>query len=114
MLEQALDKNLPAVVARALVGTGTHQVPIRLLNPGAEEITVYAGTQIATIERVEVLQGISMVSKDESAATTVEEKAALWGLVENLEPELTEEEQNKFFQLLLNYYYFKRRCTQVH
>lgn len=100
MLEQALDKNLPAVVARALVGTGTHQVPIRLLNPGAEEITIYAGTQIATIERVEILQSISTVSNDESPTATAEEQAVLWGLVENLEHELTKEEQNRFFQFI--------------
>ena len=87
MLEQALDKNLPAVIARALVRTGTHQVPIRLLNPGAEEITIYAGTQIANIERVEILQSISTVSNDESPTATAEEQAALWGSVENLEHE---------------------------
>ena len=41
------------VVASALVEPTSTAVPVRLLNPHAESMTVYAGMTLATLEEVE-------------------------------------------------------------
>ena len=102
LLEQAPNKDISAIVAQVLVGTETNQVPVRQLNPRAEEVTtIYAGTQTATIEGVKVLQ--SPIATINDPMERAKKQEMLQELVENLEPELTRGERDKFLKLLQNY-----------
>ena len=61
LLEQAPQKRLPVMVARALVTPTAQEVPIRVLNPSPETVTLYKGSSIATVEPIDSLS-VSPVS----------------------------------------------------
>jgi hypothetical protein len=52
LLEEAVDKSLPFAVARALVKPTSTTVPVCILNPTEEPVTVYAGMLLATLQSV--------------------------------------------------------------
>ena len=52
LLQECKTKQLPVKVANGLVSTSSSQVPVRLLNPSPDRVTVYKGTKIATVEEV--------------------------------------------------------------
>ncbi len=54
LLEESTRKRPPASVARSLVQVVSNRVPVRLLNTLPEPVTVYGGTEIATLEQVTV------------------------------------------------------------
>ena len=54
LTEGARDKRVLALVARALVNTNTSQIPVRLLNPKAEPVQVYKGTEVVVLELVDL------------------------------------------------------------
>ena len=54
LLEESTRKRPAASVARSLVQVSSNQVPVRLLNSRTGPITIYAGSEIATLEQMEV------------------------------------------------------------
>ena len=58
-LQQFTDK-YSVMCATAVTKLHNHQVPCRLLNPTAERITLYAGTNVASIEEAEVDEKVVM------------------------------------------------------
>ena len=52
MLE-TIDTKATVMAARSLVHPTSDTIPIRLLNPCGEAVTLYQGTKIATIEEVQ-------------------------------------------------------------
>ena len=91
LLQEASDKRLQVTVACALVKPASLALPVRRLNASAEPVTVYAGTTLATLEGVEAPEGaVNAVSSGELAVSVTREKQdMLWGLAEELGPDLS-------------------------
>ncbi len=107
LLQEAKRKRLPAAVACALVEPTSTTVPVRILNSKEEQVTVYAGMTLGTLESVEPptrLGAVDTVSGEEPAATVeVDKQEMLWSLVEQSGQELSSGEKELFYQLLLSY-----------
>ena len=86
------------MVARAVVTPGM-SVPVRVMNPTDQLVTLYRGAKIAYLSEVEEVSDDSMLVSGKHTSTELE--AALWTLAEqaSLEPE----EQEKLFILLMEY-----------
>ena len=101
LMEETMEKRAPAAVARALVQPAGTRVPVRLLNPRAEPLMVYAGTELATLEEVEArVESVCAVSEGGPATVSEEKREMLWKLVEESDPELSGEEKELFLHLL--------------
>ena len=82
----------------------TNRVPIRLLNPRSEPITLYAGTEVATLEKVEIpADTVSAVGNVNVPEAGEQMQDMLWELAEKAGPGLTSSEKETFFHLLLSY-----------
>ena len=104
LLHDAADKNLPAVVACALVEPTSTFVPVRLLNPQSESVMVYAGTKIATLESVQApVAAVDAVSEGDATTIDEQKEEMLCGLVEQSGADLSKSEKEMFFQLLLSF-----------
>ena len=53
VLEEAAEKHHPFAVARALVEPTTTTIPVRILNPSSEPVTVYSGVVLGTLASAE-------------------------------------------------------------
>ena len=107
LLQEAVNKRVPAAVACALVEPSTTAVPVRMMNPKGESVTVYAGMTVATLERVEPLMGgvdvVSETDQDPKQTVGVEKQGMLWDLVQRSGQDLSPEEKEMFHHLLLSY-----------
>ena len=105
LLQGAMDKSLPAAVACALVAPTSTTVPVRLLNPLTEPVTVYAGMTLATLESVEPpLGAVDAVSSGApEVAVGVEKQKMLWSLAEQSGQDLGPGKKDLFYHLLLSY-----------
>ena len=105
LLQGAVDKSLPAAVACALVAPTSTTVPVRLLNPLTEPVTVYAGMTLATLESVEPPPGAvdAVSSGDPEVPVGVEKQKLLWNLAEQSGRDLGPGEKDLFYRLLLSY-----------
>ena len=101
------------MVARALVQPEACSIPLRLVNPRDEEVTIPRGTAVAELENVvaEVEGvppgdvGVAVVSDDEEAGEPTEaHRKRLWELVEQSEQCLSQGEKEQLFALLLEYH----------
>ena len=102
VMEESANVRLPIAVARALVETMTNRVPVRLLNPRSEPITLYAGTEVATLERVEIpAETVSAVGNVHVPEAGEQVQDMLWELAEKAGPGLTSSEKETFFHLLV-------------
>ena len=110
LLEPLSTARLPIRAARALVSPSVAGVPVRLLNPGTEPITIHKGTKIAQLEPVDGLTICPVTEGDNLdgpiTATdnlSPEKKEMLRQMVRDAESQLTEMEMEKLLQLLLSY-----------
>ena len=105
LVQEATDRRLPAAVACALVEPTSTTIPLRLLNPRTEPVTVYVGTTLATLEDAEFPTcAVDTVSgRDESVAVDATKQEMLWGLVERAGADLSPGERDILFHLLLSY-----------
>ena len=95
----------PPAVACALVAPTSTTVPVRLLNPLTEPVTVYAGMTLATLESVEPPPGAvdAVSSGDPEVPVGVEKQKLLWNLAEQSGRDLGPGEKDLFYHLLLSY-----------
>ena len=100
LMEGAREKRVPALVARALVNTNTSQIPVRLLNPGAEPVQVFKGMEVAVLELVDI-PGEVVISNVGSDTISQEKREMLRGLAETQGAGLTMEQREQFYSLLL-------------
>ena len=102
-----MDKSLPAAVACALVAPTSTTVPVRLLNPLTEPVTVYACRHDVIRWRVwsqPPLGAVDAVSSgDPEVAVGVEKQELLWSLAEQSGQDLGPGEKDLFYHLLLSY-----------
>ena len=102
LVVETINTKATVMAARALVHPTTDIIPIRLLNPCGEAITLYPGTKIATMEEVEDSAAvISTVSSQTSSSTNL--KTALWDMVSRSDTELEKSQQQALYHLLLQY-----------
>ena len=99
LVQEATDKCLPAAVAGALVEPASTAIPLRLLNPQTEPVTVYAGMTLATLEHAEVPAGTvdAVNGRNETVTVDAAKQEILWGLVERAGLDLSPGEKDMFF-----------------
>ena len=72
----------PAAVARALVTPKWGKVPVRLLNPREESVTVGAGAAIATLELIEQPSDSVVANIDMEQSDVIENESLIQKLVD--------------------------------
>ena len=93
--------------------TMTNQVPAFLLNPRSEPITLYAGTEVATLEKVEIFaETVSIVGNVNVPEAGEHMQDILWGLAEKAGPGLMPSEKETFLSscCITCRYIFKVDC----
>ena len=81
LLQASPDDRPAALVASALVEPRAGEVPVRLLNPRAETITIRNGTQIASLHPVQVLSEEDVVvAAAEPQQLPQDKQEVLWGV----------------------------------
>ena len=96
LLQEAADKHLPVVVASALMKPTSTALPVRLLNPHAKSMTVYAGMTLATPEEVESpTAAVDVINSGDPTGTIgVEKQKIIRDLVEQSGSELSSGEKD--------------------
>ena len=103
-LEGVQRGRLPVVIARALVEPRAGCVPVRLVNPRSEPMTIYQNTTLATLEKPENLPSPGAVIASAGQGEVPKEKQeVLLDLVEKNGADLTGDQKDKFYTLLINY-----------
>ena len=97
IVEPELGRRIPFVVARALVEPKDGKVPVRLLNPSLERVSLKPQSVGANIERVDSPSEriVGSVSSEDSSVSNKAE--TLWGIVEQTSSELKPDEKEQFF-----------------
>ena len=101
LVEESKDKLPQLAVARAVVNPSLSKFPVRVLNVSEEPVT-YAGAIVATMQHVEAPVTLNTVASTVADDTKDEEKQeTLWGIVRECSTELSPEEREIFYNLLL-------------
>lgn len=74
LVERNRSEEQPAEVARLLVEAKSGEVPLRLLNPKSETVTIQAGTEVATLEVAEELSTNVVAAIDKSEVSSEKEE----------------------------------------
>lgn len=97
-------KRPAAAVAAALVNPEHGQVPVRLLNPRSQAVFIRKGEEIGTLERVEdTPTQHTVVSRVGTEQVSREKQQLLRELVDNNASELSQNEADRFYRLLMDY-----------
>ena len=100
-----LEAKHTALVARALITPTTVTLPVRLLNPHSESTTIYKGCKLATLEEVDPVTPISVVTDKSSEQTTSSDlNDTLWNIVNRSTTKLDETQQQDLYNVLLQYH----------
>ena len=91
------------IMAAALVSPTKQGIPICLLNPKSDPVTVYKGTRVEQLELVQDTADIQCDISSAQAGTSEEMKQILWYIVQNYRRRLTTTQEEQFFHLLLTY-----------
>ena len=103
ILEEPEKGHPPATVARALVARSKF-VPVRLLNTRTESVTVYRQQQLGVLESVEFPSETTVASIENKDSEVPEAKQQmLWSMIENSCTDLSKEQADQLYQLLLLY-----------
>ena len=105
LLEEATMKRMPVAVARGLVEPMSSRVPLIILNPSMDSVTVYRGMRVATLQSVNVptTREVGVVNEGGTPEVAQEKREMLWDLIDNSAAELSSGEKDLFYQLLLSY-----------
>ena len=103
LLEGILKGRLPVVVARALFEPKAGCVPVRPVNTRSEPITIYHNTILAMLENTENLRSQGAVIASAGQGEVPKEKKVLLDIVEKNGADLTGNQKDKFYTLLINY-----------
>ena len=102
LLEESRSQQLPVRVAHAIVCSNSSTVPVRLLNPHPETITVYKNTQLVVLEKLEAIPShvnlpVSLVHAE--SVIPQQKREMLWQIVERRGSGLNDEQKEAFFLL---------------
>ena len=64
----------PVMVARSLLDSPGAQIPVRLMNPSDQPVTLYKGKKIATLEPVEETLGVAIAAVQTKCPQIIEKK----------------------------------------
>ena len=114
LLVEDLSRKSNFVVANALVtprqSDEIASIPVRLLNTSVDSVVIRKGTTVAhasTLEQFDLVAntvGTRVVTSDDSQVeVTPQQHELLWGLVENSEDTLNQQQKHHLFNLLLGY-----------
>ena len=105
LLEGSIKESLPVTVARTLVEPTNTRIPMRVVNPLEEPITVYSGTVLGTLVEVDTPTiNVDAVSPGDLNQTVDQVKQEqLWNLVQESGAELNQGQREVFYHLLLSY-----------
>ena len=96
-----------AIVARAMVNPGAGEIPIRLLNPRSETVTVQKGAPVAVMEPLpeEDVNTVSTSSVQQVPSHEVleQKKQQLWQIVLDIGEKISTEEQQQLYAVLLEH-----------
>ena len=94
-------QNSDVMVARAVIIPG-ESIPVRVMNPTDQPVTLYRGTRIAQLAEIEEVEDSPMmISSVQRGTVSLELEEALWLLAEKAS--LASEEREKLFLFLLEY-----------
>ena len=94
---------VPFAIARALVEPRNCRVPVRLLNPSPESVTLHPNS----LKSVEFPPGVIASVPTQSTHVDADKTKLLWEIVEQSGSELGQEEKEQFFHP------FGRECRYV-
>ena len=110
LVEAAPLKELPIIVANALVkpieSNKEITVPIRLINPSADSVTLYKGSTVACVSEIDpsnVVANINPKPPDTHPDVSKAEQELLWELVCGSGQGLDVQQQDKLYALLLSF-----------
>ena len=93
------------MVARALVTLTTVTLPVRLLNPHSGSTTIYKGCKLTTLEEVDPVTPISVVTEKSGEQTTSSDLSdTLWNIVNRSTTKLDDTQQQDLYNVLLQYH----------
>ena len=91
------------VVARAVVCPGdSHGVCMRVINPTTDIVTLYKGTKVATLERVDDATPVAVIKQGSTLGTTDED---LREITNRCHASVSAVEREQLFNLLVEYRY---------
>ena len=105
LLEGSIKTSLPVAVAHTLVEPTNTGIPMHVVNPSEEPITMYSGTVLGTLVEVDTPTiDVDAVSAGDLNPTVDQVKREqLWNLVQESGAELSQGQQEVFYHLLLSY-----------
>ena len=105
LLEGPIKKSLPVTVTCTLVEPTNTRIPVHVVNPLEEPITVYSGTVLGTLEEVDTpMINVDAVSPgDLNQIVDQVKQEQLWNLVQVSGAELNQGQREVFYHLLLSY-----------
>ena len=103
VIEEPTKGHPPATVARALMAKSEF-VPVCLLNTRTETVTVYKLQQLGVVESVKLPSHTTVASVGNNGSEVSEERQqVLWSMIENSYTNLSKEQADQLYQLLLLY-----------
>ncbi|MDA8031805.1 MAG: RNA-directed DNA polymerase, partial [Alphaproteobacteria bacterium] len=96
----------PVLVAQAVVTAQAQQgIPVRILNPGKGEVTLYSGSRVAVASSVEASQVVECSDQECRGVLSIsrELEGDLWHTVERVGEQLTTEQREVLYAFLESY-----------
>ena len=93
------------MMAHAVVRPVEGRMPVRILNLGADPVTMYQGTRIAHLEtlgKAEIVDSTVATVQDQPAENSTDVEAKLWSMVEGNDS-LDNTQKEYLYELLLSY-----------
>ena len=103
LVESGSGQRQAVMVARAMVDPVHGKVPVRILNPRAEPVTIQRGTVIAIMESLSKEEPVVVTSVEEGREISENKKKHLWQAVSDVGELLSNKEQEQLYSVLLEY-----------
>ena len=105
LMEEKSNCKQKFLVARAVVSLHRDTVVVHLLNPHSEGVTLHGKTKIAELTELDAVSIVSskLYGKEETCSLSDGKQQMLQEMVDSCGSDLTPEEQEEFFELLLSY-----------
>ena len=109
LVEPNISDRNAVFVARGMVNPGGGKIPVRVLNPRSESVTVQRGVQIAVMEPLQTEEvdlastSVSSVEQTTGLEVSEEKRKQLWQIVLDIGDKLSVEEQEQLYAMLLEH-----------
>ena len=101
------------MAAHAVVDAPAHQIPVRLLNPSNEVVTLYKGKEIASLQPADEIHGLGVTAVQPRADSELskDKEEMLWKIVEAAGESLNGLEKEQLYCLLAEYADILAACS---